>query len=70
MQGPVTIFEGNTYAGDARMGNLPPGQSRLLSYALDLEVQVDATKNRDESAIQTGSIEKGILKLSQKDVFS
>ena len=70
MQGPVTVFEGSTYAGDAQIGNLPPGQDKLLSYAVDLEVQVDATKNRQESTIQTGSIVKGVLNLSNKDTFS
>jgi hypothetical protein len=69
-QGPVTVFDGSTYAGDAQVGNLPPGQSRLLSYALDLEVQVDSTKNKQESAIQTAKIVKGILELSRKDTFS
>jgi len=70
MQGPVTVFEGNTYAGDAQIGNLPPGQERLLSYALDLEVSVDATQNRQESRIQTASIVKGVLHVSRKNVFS
>lgn len=70
MQGPVTVFDGNTYAGDAQVGNLPPGQERLLSYALDLEVQVDATKNRQESFIQTAGLSKGVLKVSRKDVYS
>ncbi len=70
MQGPVTVFDGNTYAGDAQVGNLPPGQEKLLSYALDLEVQVDATKNRQESLIQTASLLKGVLKVSRKDVYS
>ncbi|MGA2401155.1 MAG: hypothetical protein ABSG91_05535, partial [Syntrophobacteraceae bacterium] len=70
MQGPITVFDGSTYAGDAQVGNLPPGQSRLLSYALDLEVQVDATKNRRESSIQTASIVKGVLNVSRKDTFS
>ncbi|MEN6439680.1 MAG: hypothetical protein ABFD97_13990 [Syntrophobacter sp.] len=70
MQGPVTVFDGNTYAGDAQVGNLPPGQEKLLSYALDLEVQVDATKNRQESLVQTASLLKGVLKVSRKDVYS
>ena len=70
MQGPVTVFEGGTYAGDAQIGNLPPGQSRLLSYALDLEVLVDSTRNRQESAVQAAKIVKGVLELSHKDTFS
>ncbi len=70
MQGPVTVFEGGTYAGDAQIGNLTPGQDRLLSYALDLEVQVDPTQNRRESTIQTATIVKGVLNLTRKDTLS
>lgn len=69
-QGPVTIFDGNVYAGDARIGNLPPGQERLLSYALDLEMQIDAAKNRQENTIQSAGIAKGVLNISRKDVLS
>jgi hypothetical protein len=37
-QGPVTIFEGDTVAGQARLADVKPGESRLLSYAIDLDV--------------------------------
>src|SRR5256885_8291928 len=46
LQGPITVLEGSTYSGDARIDNLPPGQERLLSYGIDLQMTVDATKNR------------------------
>src|SRR5262249_61257980 len=36
MQGPITVFEGSTYAGDARINDLPPNDDRLISYAVDL----------------------------------
>src|SRR5437868_5995979 len=41
MQGPITVFDGGAYAGDARIEDLAPGQERLISYALDLKVEVD-----------------------------
>jgi hypothetical protein len=37
--GPVTLFDEGVYAGDARMEDIPPGDSRLLSYAVDLSVE-------------------------------
>jgi len=40
MQGPVTVFDGGAYAGDARIEDLPAGSSRLLTYAVDLDVEV------------------------------
>ena len=40
MGGPLTVFEGGAYAGDARIETLPPGGTRLLSYSLDLDTEV------------------------------
>ena len=33
MQGPITVFDGGVYAGDAKIEDLPPGSERLISYA-------------------------------------
>ena len=40
MQGPITVFDGGTYAGDAQIDDLPPGSERLVSYAIDLDTEV------------------------------
>jgi hypothetical protein len=69
LAGPVTVLDGSSYAGDASIDNVPPGQERLISYGVDLEVIVDATKDRQDSAIQTGSIIQGVLHLKRKHVF-
>ncbi|MBI5017038.1 MAG: hypothetical protein HZB55_16325 [Deltaproteobacteria bacterium] len=68
LQGPVTVFDGGAYAGDARLDDVPPGQQRLLSYGIDQEVLVDATQGREESAVQTGKIVKGVLWITRKNV--
>lgn len=70
LQGPITVLDANTYAGDARIDNLPPGQERLLSYGIDLQVLVNSTKNKQEDTIQTGKIVKGVLNVSRKHVFT
>jgi hypothetical protein len=70
LQGPVTVIDANAYAGDARIDNVPPGQERFLSYGIDLQVQVDNTKNNQVDTIQTGKIVKGILEISRKFVTS
>src|SRR5262249_23207516 len=51
MQGPVTVFEGSTYAGDARVLDLQPNEERLLSYAVDLGVEVNAVPSSDSGRI-------------------
>ncbi len=70
LQGPITVFDANSYAGDARVDNTPPGTERLISYGIDLQVVVDATKNRQDSAIRTGKIVKGVLYVTRKHVHS
>jgi hypothetical protein len=70
LQGPVTVLDGGAYAGDARIDDVPPGQERLLSYGVDQQVIVDPTKVRDDSAIQTGRIVKGVLEVTTKQVFT
>jgi hypothetical protein len=70
LQGPVTVFDKGGYAGDARIDNVPPGQERLLSYGIDLDVTVDNTKRAQTSAIQTASISRGTLFIKRKLVGS
>src|SRR5204862_8136507 len=68
LQGPITVLDGSSYAGDARIDNLPPTQERMISYGVDLQMTVDATKNKQETFLQTGKIVKGVLQLTRKYV--
>jgi len=70
LQGPVTVLDGGTYAGDARIDDLPPGQERLLSYGIDQTILVDSTHNTSDASLTTARIVKGVMRLSYKDVFS
>ncbi|MGA2499007.1 MAG: DUF4139 domain-containing protein, partial [Tepidisphaeraceae bacterium] len=70
LQGPITVLDGATYAGDARIDNVPPNQERLLSYGIDLQMLVNSTKNKNESSLLTGKIVKGVLQLQRKIVFT
>jgi hypothetical protein len=70
LQGPVTVLESGAYAGDAKINDVPPGQTRLLSYGIDLQVLVDATSQKQESTITSGKIVKGVMQVARKHVFS
>ncbi len=59
-QGPVTVFEDGTYAGDARISDLRPGETRLLSYAVDLGTEVEPQAKVQET-LQGVKVVKGIL---------
>jgi hypothetical protein len=64
--GPVTLFDADTYAGDATMEDVPPGDSRLLPYAVDLAVAGER-RNGDATRIETGvSIRRGVLTLTRR----
>jgi hypothetical protein len=66
MQGPVTVFEGSTYAGDARILDLQPGEERLISYAVDLGTEVDPKPEPSSGRITQVRAYKGILHTTTK----
>jgi len=70
LQGPVTVLDGGSYAGDARIEDLPPGQERLISYGVDQQILVQAQNSKQENRIQTGKIVAGVLTLTRKLVAS
>ncbi len=70
LQGPVTVFDDGRYAGDARLDDVPPGQTRLLSYGIDLQTLVNVKAPPGQQSIQTGKIVKGVLELTRKLVTS
>jgi hypothetical protein len=61
MQGPITVFDGGTYAGDARIEDLTPGGERLISYALDLPVEVDPQYKGGPRELVSVALRKGTL---------
>lgn len=70
LQGPITVIAGGSYAGDASLGDVPPGQERLISYGVDQEVTVHASDNTQTNKLLTGKIVKGVLWLTYKQTFS
>lgn len=66
MQGPVTVYDGGAYAGDARIEDLAPGSERLLSYAVDLDVEVAPRAEPLPEAIVSVRLMKGTLVVTRK----
>jgi hypothetical protein len=61
MQGPVTIFDANLYAGDAMLPDLKPDEKRLVAYALDLSTEVLIKQTPQPDEIVSLKIAKGTL---------
>jgi hypothetical protein len=66
MQGPITVFQGTSYAGDARTMDLEPNEERLVSYAIDLGTEVDPVAKREPDHLVSVRIRKGIVQATSK----
>jgi len=60
LPGPITVFDGGAYAGDSIIERIGPGDTRLLTYATDLDVTVSQQQNTEDQ-IETLSIIDGTL---------
>ena len=76
MQGPLTVYDqagGGSYSGDARIEDMAPGTERLVSYAVDLDVEVAARGEGRAEEIVNVRLAKGTLfaarKLARAKVF-
>jgi hypothetical protein len=61
MQGPITVFEGSTYAGDARINDVSPNDERLISFAVDLGTEVEAKSHRPPDRLTKLKIANGVV---------
>jgi hypothetical protein len=66
MQGPITVFEGSSYAGDARVLDITPKDERLISYAIDLGTEVEPIAKRQPDRLTKVKLDKGILYRTDK----
>jgi hypothetical protein len=66
MQGPITVFENNTYAGDSRIMDLHKGEERLISFAVDLGTEVEPVVKHDPDRYTLVKIIKGIVQTTAK----
>jgi hypothetical protein len=66
MQGPITVFDKNTYAGDSQIMDLQKGEERLISYAVDLGTEVEPIAKRDADRYTLVKIVKGIVQTTTK----
>src|SRR5690606_22522819 len=62
--GTVTVYDGTGFAGNALLADLVPGDSRVLAYAVDLEVVVDQQYTPQNEEIVSARIVNGLLESS------
>lgn len=60
MPGPIAVYDGAVYAGDAQIPHTSRGMDRLLTYAVDLDVRVER-EHRSRESVQRFRIYNGVL---------
>ncbi len=60
-QGPVTVYDKDTFAGDARLPDVKPGETRLLSYAVDLGVEVRSDVSTEKAKPHSVKLKDGAV---------
>jgi hypothetical protein len=64
--GPVTVFDGGSYAGEALFDTTVKGQKRLLSYGVDLGCTIRQEPRSGGYRVETASIRRGTLHISRR----
>jgi hypothetical protein len=65
--GSFNVLEGEAFAGEGLMDAIKPGEKRLLSYAADLGVLVDAKQKADHQRVTKVVIAHGLMTQSTQE---
>jgi hypothetical protein len=66
--GPVTVIDTNAFAGEGLIETVQPGESRLLSYAVDLGTVISTTIGSEHRRVERVVINQGAMRLLSKMV--
>lgn len=66
MQGPITVFDGGAYGGDAQIMDIPSGSERLITYAMDLDTEVAPQTQPQKNELISVKLVKGTLYTNRK----
>lgn len=67
-QGAFTVIDSNAFAGEGLVETVNPGEQRLLSYALDLGLEVATNRDTDSERVERVEIVRGVLRMHRKVV--
>jgi CHASE3 domain sensor protein len=67
--GPITIFDGGVYAGDALIEFWNEGEKRLISFGEDLSVSASVSSS-DARAVSSVKISSGVMTINRDMTFS
>lgn len=61
--GPITVFDGGAYAGEALFETLKPGDKRLIGYAVDYGTRITTAFDTAEQRLREIHVANGMLRL-------
>ncbi len=64
--GPVTLIDGNAFAGEGLFETIQPGEDRLLDYAVDLGTVVSTAQASERRRVERVVIRQGTMRLVAK----
>jgi hypothetical protein len=65
--GSFNVLDGDAFAGEGLMDAIKPGEKRIMSYAADLGVLVDAKQKFDSQRVTRVVIEHGVMTQSTQE---
>ncbi len=65
--GPITLFDGGNYAGDARIEDTQPGEARLITYAVDSQMHCHKEDLAETGPRVSVTVHRGIIKRVQRE---
>ena len=65
-QGPITVYEGSTYAGDSVVRDLQVNEERLISYAIDLGTEVAPQNQPGSQTVTKVEAREGVVTVTRK----
>jgi hypothetical protein len=64
--GPVTLIDGNAFAGEGLFETIQPGENRLLDYAVDLGTVISTAEASQRRRVERVVIRQGTMRLIAK----
>jgi chaperonin cofactor prefoldin len=59
--GPITVYDGNAYAGEALVETVKAGDKRLISYAIDLGTRVSTATDSSRDFVREIHVSRGVM---------
>jgi len=59
--GPITVIDGDTYAGEAMIETIKPAETRIVPYSVELGVLVDGLADSRTDRVHRTRISRGVL---------